>query len=493
MYADFPLTMPRLRLCRWLLFALWALAGAQAWGEPYRAQDESLHTVFTALSIPLGVPIVVSREVARKRVSGEFDLEAPQASLEALALQHGLIWHSDGQALHVYDAGEAKSSAVALRHISVERFIGLMGRSGLDETRHPLRKSGERTFYVSGPPNYVDRVLHLAQLMDRQRAELRVGAQVFGVVQVLNSHVADREYAMGEDKITIPGMASLLETLLAGERNGPLADRSLGVIPYPDTNSLLIKGKPAQVRLIEQLVAELDRPKRAIEVSLWVVDVDRNELNKLDPGWHKTDGDKPSKAASTRILEPLDDQRLMEKIRVLERRRRAKVMTLPVILTQENVPAVFEDNHTFYLPAPGTDDTAWKPVRYGTQVSVLPRFAEGNQIELFFTVEDGRQVTEARPGGKPTAVGQVGASSVVRVPQGKRLWLGTFRRDKREPAGTAAPGRAGEVRLFVIQAQALGNESKGLAADAGPPPLTAAQYERVQRAFVRPGREVSRE
>lgn len=57
------------------------------------------------------------------------------------------------------------------------------------------------------------------------------------------------------------------------------------MIAYPDSNSLLIKGKPAQVKVIEDLVAELDKPKRAIEVSLWQVDVDRDELEKLGAAW----------------------------------------------------------------------------------------------------------------------------------------------------------------------------------------------------------------
>lgn len=140
-------------LCRWLLCAVLWLGHGMAWGESYQALDESLHTVFTALSVPMGLPIVVSREVARKRLSGVLDLAAPQQSLERLAQQQGLIWYGDGQAIHVYDATEAKSSAVALRHLSIDRFRSLMRRSGLDETRYPLRASGGRTFYVSGPPN----------------------------------------------------------------------------------------------------------------------------------------------------------------------------------------------------------------------------------------------------------------------------------------------------------------------------------------------------
>lgn len=480
-HAVFPITMP----CFWLLLIVLLLVSAPAGGEAYRAQDESLHSVFTALSVPLGLPIVVSRKVALKRLSGVLDLDAPQRTLEAVISQQDLIGHSDGQALYLYDASEAKSSAVTLRHISVDRFRGLMRRSGLDESHYPLRKAGERTFYVSGPPNYVDQVLRLAQLMDRQRAALRVGTQAFGVVQVFNSHVADRQYAMGGNLVTVPGMASMIETLLATEQQGPLADRNLALIAYPDTNSLLIKGQPEQVKIIEQLVTELDMPKRPIEVSLWMVDVDRRELKALGLEW----GNDPQ-VSTSRIMEPLEDNRLMAQIATLERRRRARVVTLPVILTQENVPAVFQDNHTFYLPGPKDDPADWKPVHFGTQVSVLPRFAEEHQIEMSLAIEDGRQLTEARSRTKPTAVGRVGLSSVVRVPQGKRLWLGAFQRETRLGPGAAHRASA-DVRLFVIQSRAVGNELKTTAGTVGPPPLTAPQYERVQRAFMRSGRDVT--
>ena len=481
MYAVSPSMMSR---CCLLLIAL-LLGAAPARAEVYRAQDESLHTVFSALSVPLGMPVVVSRTVALKRLSGVLDFDTPQQVLEALVAQHNLIGHSDGQALYLYDASEAKSSAVALRHISVDRFRGLMRRSGLDETRYPLREAAGQTFYVSGPPNYVDQVMRLAQLMDRQRAALRVGTQAFGVVQVLNTHVADRQYVMGDGPVTVPGMASTIETLLASEHNGPLADRNLALIAYPDTNSLLIKGKPEQVKAVERLVAELDMPKRPVEVSLWMVDIDRGELKALGLEW-----DSESKATPTRIMDPLEDNRLMAQIAALERRRRARVVALPVILTQENVPAIFQDKHTFYLPGPGEDPVDWKPVHYSARVGVLPRFAGSHQVEMLLTIEDGRQVTEAGRREKPVGIGQVGFSSVVRLPQGKRLWLGAFEREARRGRGAAPRGTA-QVRLFVIQARAVGSELKTTAGAVGPPPLTAPQYERVRRAFVQPSRDVS--
>ncbi|WP_421555476.1 type III secretion system outer membrane ring subunit SctC [Pseudomonas kitaguniensis] len=483
------------RLHFWLHFWLMCLAllsaNVHAQGDSYLARDESLHTFFTALSVPLGLPVVVSREVARKRISGAFDLAAPQLTLEAVAQQQGLIWYSNGQVFYLYDAGEAKSSAVALRHISVDRLRGFMRRSGLDESRFPLRESGARTFYVSGPPDYVDQVLHLAQLMDKQPREVRVGAQTFGVVQVFNTHVADRQYAMGDEKVTVSGMASMIDAVLAIEqKNGAqrpvslLADKSLLVMAYPDSNSLLVKGKPAQVAAIEALVEALDTPKRPVEVSLWQVDVDRDELQKIDAAWAQGSNDSPS---PTRVLEPLDDKRLMLQLGALERRRKARVTAFPVVLTEENVPAVFQDNHTFYLQGSGDDDRDWQPVRYGTDASVLARFVESNQIEMLLTLKDDRQLDSKLRPGAAGGVGRVGISTVVRVPQGKRLWLGGFRRDDE----ASARGRRAQVRLFVIQARAVGLDTKMLAGAVGPPPLTQSQHERVQRAFVRENREAA--
>ncbi|WP_010176412.1 type III secretion system outer membrane ring subunit SctC [Pseudomonas sp. PAMC 25886] len=473
-----------------VFFWLLVLGSPRVLGEPYEARDESLHTFFTALSLPLGQPIVVSQAAARKRISGTFDFDSAQPLLASVARQHGLIWYSDGQVLYLYDADEAKSSVVTLRHISVDMLRGFMRRSGLDEARYPLRASAARVFYVSGPPNYVDHVLRLAQLMDRQRAELRMGPQRIGVVQVLNTHVADREYDMGDKTVTVPGMASMIEKLLAVEQKsasprqpGSLADKTISVLAYPDTNSLLIKGKPAQVSFIENLVAELDVPKRAVEVSLWLVDVDRDELKKVGDALHNG----PDKPPATRVMAPVEDDAFMKRITALEQRRRAKVTALPVILTQENVPAVFNDNQTFYLPRPGENSDEWQPVVYGTQVSVLPRFAEANEIEMQLILEDGRQMGKAGSRDKRSAaVERMGISTVVRVAPGRRLLVGDFQRE----TGAALSGRyygpmANSVRLFVIQVAPVGGASHTGGGPGQAPPLTPSQHERVKRAFTR--------
>ncbi len=60
-------------------------------------------------------------------------------------------------------------------------------------------------------------------------------------------------------------------------------------------------------------------------------------------------------------------------------------------------------------------------------------------------------MSQAGRRGKPTAVGRVSISSVVRMPQGKRLWLGPFRREANEQGRNAVSNGSAKVRLFVIQ------------------------------------------
>lgn len=252
-------------LQRWLLGGLLLLNALPAAGESYLVWSESLQGFFSRLEVPLGQPIIVSKLAAGKRITGQFDFADPQAVLETVALQHELIWYSDGQVLHLYDAGEAKSSGVTLRYMTVDRLRKVMRRSGLDESRYPIRKAGPRLFYVSGPANYVDHVLRLAQLMDRQRPARRQALPSVGVVQVLNADVADHQYDGGAQAITVPGMATMVERRLA--ELGRKAGAGAAVIAYPQLNSLLIKGSEQQVRLIKQLVAELDNPTPVVEVS----------------------------------------------------------------------------------------------------------------------------------------------------------------------------------------------------------------------------------
>jgi len=528
----------------WLGAVLFTLPVAAATNvDGYVAREQGARVFFTELSGPLGKPVIVSKAAAAKRISGEFDLSSAQRTFERISAQMGLIWYSDGQAIYLYDASESKSSIASLHTLTVTRLQAFLQRSGLQDSRYPLRHDGLRTFHVSGPPIYVDLVLQAARLLDDQRSELLSGKQQIGVIQVRNTFVSDRKYELRDEKVTIPGMATVIEMLLRGEQAAvepsvqktadeamatfpleglastdadPLAPRiiarevaagNIRVVAYPDTNSLLVKGLPEQVRFIENLVAALDTPKRHVELSLWIIDMHKDELNQLGINWQgavKTSG-KFSASLNAGSATTLDGASFVAQILALERTNRANVVSRPVILTQENVPAIFDNNRTFYAPLVGERTVDLQHVTYGTLVSVLPRFAQAQEIEMSLNIEDGNEIERPGQGERPDAlptVGRTRISTVARVPPGKSLLVGGFTRDDnseqigRIPVLGSIPwiGRlfsyrqsrsANTVRVFLIQPREIVDALAPGAVETPAQLMTPEQHERVRRAYFR--------
>ncbi|MFJ3482244.1 type III secretion system outer membrane ring subunit SctC [Pseudomonas sp. NPDC090202] len=441
----------------------------------YVARQESLRGFFDGLSGALGKPVVVSKSAGQKKITGDFSLTNPERTLAKITRQLGLIWYDDGQAIYVYDAAESKSAVGSLNTITVDSLQAFMRRSGLADDRYPLRNDGRRTFYVSGPPIYVDLIMQAAQLMDNQGAELDLGQQRIGVIRLHNTFVGDRTYQMRDESIVIPGMATVIEQLLRGEKRGvdeairtarsgsapgsaledsgvtgnhdirvgpkamarDMAAGNIRVIAYPDTNSLLVKGLPDQVRFIENLVAALDEAKRHVELSLWIIDLQKDDLNQLGVNWQGgvKVGSQFAASLNGGLESTLDGASFMMQIQALERENRANVVSRPMILTQENVPAIFDNNRTFYTRLVGERAVELQHVTYGTMVNVLPRFGVSEEIEMSLTIEDGDEVSDGKAdknaeGALPT-VGRTRISTVARVPQGKSLLIGGFTRDER--------------------------------------------------------------
>lgn len=509
---------------------------ADSRGAGYVARDESLRGFFDALAAQLKKPVVISKLAARKQISGEFDLSNAQAMLDKLSQQLGLIWYHDGQAIYVYDASEIRNAVVSLRNVSLNDFIEFLRSSGLYDKRYSPRGDGHSgTFYVSGPPIFVDLVVDAASFMDKQSGGAELGRQKISVVHLNNTFVNDRSYELRDQKIIIPGIATVISRLLAGEEK-PLqrtpgaespADQArsggipqmpdfpglLGstrtndssdtkapglssmrnvfgasheddapasdvkVIAYPDTNSLLVKGTAEQVRFIEKLANALDQAKRHVELSLWIIDMDKQDLDQLGVNWSGSFSIANKFGAAfnkTGSVSMLDGARFIASVMALAQDDRANVVSRPVVLTQENVPAHFDNSRTFYAKLVGERATSLEHVTYGTLVSVLPRFSADDQIEMELNIEDGSQTPATNDGASDNSpdalpeVGRTSISTVARVPQGKSLLIGGYTRDANSDRVSRIPllgslplvgglfryrnqSKTNTVRVFLIQ------------------------------------------
>lgn len=471
------------------------LTGGNAAGaEGYIATKDGLKIFFDALSSRLGKPVIVSKLAARKHISGEFDFSDPQALLEQISKQLGLIWYHDGQAIYVYDAGEMRNSVMSLRNTSFSAVNNFLQSARLYDSRFPLRgDDNSGTFYVSGPPVYVDLVMNTAKFMDEQ-PEPAGGSDKTAVIRLKNTFVGDRTYELRGEKVTVPGIATVIDQLLqSGAKNGnreiapqvlnfgtdampappmpafngdnlsasatPFQPRSslaealraeaaggdIKVIANPDTNSLLMKGNARQVQLVTNLVTALDTAKRHVELSLWIVDLQKEDLDQLGVDWHgRLDfGDRLSATFNPGSYSTLDGGRFVASIQALSQKKRANIVSRPVVLTQENIPAIFDNNRTFYTQLIGERTVDLQHVTYGTMVSVLPRFSAGGEIEMVLNIEDGSEIpqTEVSAADILPKVGRTHISTVARVPKGKSLLVGGYTRDE-------TTGKAGRIPVL---------------------------------------------
>lgn len=64
-----------------------------------------------------------------------------------------------------------------------------------------------------------------------------------------------------------------------------IEQNSVNIVAYTDTNSLLVQGSARQVSFVEDLVSAIDIPKQQIQLSLWIIDVSKDDINELGVRW----------------------------------------------------------------------------------------------------------------------------------------------------------------------------------------------------------------
>ena len=452
--------------------------------DGYVATNESISGFFGALSSVINKPVILSKLAARKKLSGDISLSEPLLQLESVCNRLGLIWYSNESTIYVYDASEMHSRIITLKNISFDFFTRYLRKIGLLDKRYPLRgEASSRTFFISGPPGYIESIDQLALTLDEQDISRRDVDSV-SIFYLSNTFAEDRIYSYRDERIIVPGIASVLTKLFTGitpvktsivlpknttpgmrlpspgvptanadEQKESVPEKnivfngtsSMQIISNPGNNSLLIKGSEQQIKHAQNLIAALDKPRRHIELSVWIVDLKRSTLDQLGANWSgnftlgkqlgfSLNAGWDGSAAANNISSTLDGGQFVAKIIALSQKNLANIISRPVILTQENIPAVFDASHSIYTRLLGEHNVELQKITYGTSVSVLPRFTQDNEIEMMLNVEDGN--ANGTQGGSESAtsslpvVGQTNISTVARVPRGKSLLIGGYTRDE---------------------------------------------------------------
>ncbi|VVE37031.1 EscC/YscC/HrcC family type III secretion system outer membrane ring protein [Pandoraea horticolens] len=502
------------------------------------ANDASIGTLLDALSGRMKRPVIVSAKAKRKHVTGEFDLERPIALLKQLSQSMSLIWYDDGSSIYVYDNSEIKSAIVSMQTATVRNVRDFISQARLEDPAFPIR-GGEfaMTFYITGAPIYVNLVTAAARYLDSLHDGVNAEKQVVKVVPLRNSFVGDRTYTLRDKTQTVPGMATVLNQIYGNGRKAsvvgpdprpldekaspdkpnrgaarqdrafslsdPLpgpdvsaslkdaaapveattsvpAEEGVRALAYADTNSIVLAGPLDKVNDMEALIHRLDMQKRQIELSLWIVDIRKNMIDQLGVNWEGALGFGQASIGlnNTHNASTLDGAKFLASVTAMSQRGDATIVSRPIVLTQENVQASFDNNQTFYTKLVGERSVQLEHVTYGTLVSVLPRLSENAaDVEMDVNIEDGDAdilSSDSQQSGDGTLplVNRTEINTVARVPRDKSLLIGGYTRDDVTRSHFRIPGLASipligglfrgrserhnqVVRLFLIQPKLL--------------------------------------
>lgn len=438
----------------------------------YIAHDKGVDYLFKAISSVMKKPIITSAKAKKNAVTGNFDLTKPFDTLKKVTADLGLIWYFDGSIFYIYDASEATSSIVQFSRRNFAELLTYLRENSLFDSRFPLKMNySANTIYVSGPPKYVGIITAIATLMqDNPDEDLQ--QEVIETIKLRHAFVDDRSYVYREHSVVIPGIATAINNLLT-DTNRPkeiaaarkpvesqpesdTSETSFGqgarfeqsddddltnnvkVVSFTGRNSLMVKGTRAQVNMIKDLIASLDVPRKQIELSLWIVDINKDDLDSIGVNWggQFKIGDEISALFNTgSVISSSQQNFFLAEVSALSQNNKANIVSRPFLLAQENMPALFDNTKNFYVRLAGENNVDLQTVTYGTTISVTPMISDDNKIiEMTLEILDGStsvsqdgttEVVDNLP-----VVGNTTINTLARVMEGQSLMIGGYTRDQ---------------------------------------------------------------
>ncbi|CRL63865.1 type III secretion system outer membrane ring subunit SctC [Proteus penneri] len=505
--------------------------------DMFIAVDTRIEQFFFVLSDKLDKPFILSNAVKKKRVTGNFDISSPLDAFDLMVRRMSLLYFNDGESIYVYDNSEIQQELFQVKNIGMSEIKEYLQDVGLFDARFPLRSGqDQRTFYISGPPVYLKLVKAAADYLDNAVQEQiyenisnqvptgssRYGEEFVQVFALKNTFVQDRTYYLRDEKIVLPGITTVLQQLFMSQAGTPIKrtyssrnntveresevsqltdnnDNNLSVtpvitqmgryhvelVPLPAANSLLVKTSREGLELVGSLIDQLDKPKRQVELSLWIIDISKNKADSLGIDWQAGySSGNHSFFFNTSSLSAASGLNFLGKIRALTEDGDAKMVSRPILLTQENTPAIFDNNTTFYTQIKGERVATLESTTFGTMMSVLPRIGNSNkEIEMIINLEDGAEKKDDKAKDETVeslpVINRTNISTVARVSEGGSLLIGGYTREDNINAETKIPvlssipligglfsyksdNNKKMVRIFMLQPRLLDNTETNL-------------------------------
>ncbi|MEQ6969304.1 type III secretion system outer membrane ring subunit SctC [Pectobacterium polaris] len=484
----------------------------------YSAEQTPLSAILTDFANSHGVDLVLGN-IADNEVTAKIRADNPTLFLDRLALEHRFQWFVYNNALYVSPQDEQASVRLEISPDAAPDIKQALSGIGLLDARFGWGELPEEgVVLVTGPQAYIDLIRNFSQQREKQDERRKVM-----IFPLRYASVSDRTLQYRDQKVTIPGVATILNELMDGQRAAPAG--ASGPMPVqPDNgmeamrdstrslmtrlatrnnpgrsgeasgrvtlsgkisadvrnNALLIRDDEKRRAEYQQLVEHIDVPQNLVNIDAIILDVDRTAMSRLEANWQAQLGNVS--AGSTMMmgrstLFVSDFKRFFADIQALEGEGTASIVANPSVLTLENQPAIVDFSRTAFITATGERVADIQPVTAGTSLQVTPRvIGEGAQrsIQLVIDIEDG-QVETGRE-GEASGVKRGTVSTQALIGENRALVLGGFHveesgdRDRRIPIlgdipllGQLFTSTRHEVsrreRLFILTPHLVGDQT----------------------------------
>jgi type III secretion protein C len=172
------------------------------------------------------------------------------------------------------------------------------------------------------------------------------------------------------------------------------------------TNTVIVRGPADQMAGIESLIQRLDVPGEMIEIEATIIDIASDEAQALGFDWRYQSNSRDVRIAPTpgsadtgssagfniTTLYRGSAWEFLARIRALESRGSARVVSQPKVLGAVNRTALLSDKRTASVRVAGNQDAQLFSVEAGTSLQVTPRLilaAAQTQIGMELLIEDG--------------------------------------------------------------------------------------------------------
>jgi len=235
-------------------------------------------------------------------------------------------------------------------------------------------------------------------------------------------------------------------------------------------NAVIVRDTADRISAYESLIASLDVESKMVEIEATIIDINTDMSRELGVNWRHTSEDADflfgDGTASDQGLIPGADlitqqgrggvlslmlgepTEFLARIRALEERGAAKVVSKPHVITLSDVEAVLGASTEFFVRIAGNEEVDLFNVPVGTFLRVTPHVFEErgrNRIKLLVNIEDGTQSPSASVDSIPV-VERANINTQAVINEGDSLLIGGMVRqsytksDFRVPILGSVPG-----------------------------------------------------